>query len=339
MSDAGTDFVRACHSLKRIHEALRYKRPGFVDYCQSKPGLSNGTAYRMIDVAKMFPNLGNIQSGPSALYLLASPSTPESARQEAIERAGQGETITHQSARDIVSNHRNPPIPFTPDTNGWHNQRLRDNEELGLENIIDETTGKLIDIQPKMITPADADDGASRMKPKVNRAGDTETANAFDSCQTPAHAIDPLLPYLPIDWTIWEPACGEGMLVDAFYDADRAVIGSDIINGDNFFTCDGPDIWDCLITNPPYSIKYQWLERCYQLERPFALLLPVETLGAQRAQRLFVEYGVQIIFLDKRINFKMPNKGWDGGGAQFPVAWFTWGLNLETQIVFARLNP
>lgn len=178
---------------------------------------------------------------------------------------------------------------------------------------------------------------ASQMKPKINRAGDIYEPRGFDSCQTPPEAIDPLLPYLPMDWSIWEPACGEGTLVEAFYDADRQVIGTDIITGANFFTCDGPSGWDCIVTNPPYSIKYEWLERCYALDRPFALLLPVETLGAQKAQRLFAEYGVGVILLNRRINFKMPNIGWEGSAAQFPVAWFTWRLDLETQIVFGRL--
>jgi hypothetical protein len=53
---------------------------------------------------------------PSALYLLAAPSTPESARQEAIDRAEAGETITHQTARDIVDQHEHDDDddPLTP---------------------------------------------------------------------------------------------------------------------------------------------------------------------------------------------------------------------------------
>jgi hypothetical protein len=39
---------------------------------------------------------------PSALYLLAAPSTPESARTEALERAAEGEPITYSAAREIM---------------------------------------------------------------------------------------------------------------------------------------------------------------------------------------------------------------------------------------------
>lgn len=173
---------------------------------------------------------------------------------------------------------------------------------------------------------------------KANRAGDLYVPRGYDACQTPPYAIDPLLPYLPMEWTIWEPACGEGLLVEAFYDADRRCIGTDILTGKNFFEYAPPAPWHCLVTNPPYSIKYEWLERCYKLRRPFALLLPVETLGASTAQTQFRTHGLEVLFLDRRVNFKMPNKGWEGGGAQFPVAWFTWGLELPAQMYFGSLG-
>lgn len=48
---------------------------------------------------------------PSALYLLAAPSTPDDARAEAIERAEAGERITHAAAKDIVADHKPPPPP------------------------------------------------------------------------------------------------------------------------------------------------------------------------------------------------------------------------------------
>jgi predicted transcriptional regulator len=43
---------------------------------------------------------------PSALYLLAAPSTPDEAVAEALERAESGEQITHAEAKSIVAAHR-----------------------------------------------------------------------------------------------------------------------------------------------------------------------------------------------------------------------------------------
>jgi hypothetical protein len=161
----------------------------------------------------------------------------------------------------------------------------------------------------------------------------------MDFCQTPHYAIDPLLPYLPKHWAIWESACGEGQIVRKLTNEGYEVIGTDVRGdngrGRNFFF-DSPDMWDCQVTNPPYSIKYDWLERSYQLEQPFALLLPVETLGAKTAQRLFDKHGIEVIFLDKRVNFKMPHKQYSGT-AHFPTAWFTWRLNLPDKMMFSEV--
>jgi len=43
---------------------------------------------------------------PSVLYLLAAPSTPESARQEAIEKAEEDEAITHKQAQELIQAHK-----------------------------------------------------------------------------------------------------------------------------------------------------------------------------------------------------------------------------------------
>lgn len=183
------------------------------------------------------------------------------------------------------------------------------------------------------------DDYMGKKKPKTNRAANEYVPQGFDACQTPPYALDPLLPYLNTEWTIWEPASGEGLLVEALFDSGfNRVEASDLLTGQNFFEYAAPE-WDCLVTNPPYTLKYKWLDRCYQLGNPFALLLPVETLGAKTAQEMFRVHGIQVLFLDKRINFKMPNIGFEGSSAQFPVAWFCWQLDLGSDMVFGNVVP
>lgn len=166
---------------------------------------------------------------------------------------------------------------------------------------------------------------------------DIYTPLGMDACQTPAYAIDPLLPYLPEGLNIWEPACGEGLLEDALIDSGFAVFGSDILTGQNFFEYQ-PETWDAIVTNPPYSIWSLWLERCYRLGKPFALLLKVDVLGTKAGQEMFDQYGIEIIFVNPRICYKMPIKGWAGGGAQFSTAWFTFGLRIGQQMTFSKLN-
>ena len=175
-----------------------------------------------------------------------------------------------------------------------------------------------------------------RTKPKTNRAGNAAVSLPMDCCQTPLYALDPLLPYLDPAWIVWEPAAGKGNIVRGLNAAGYSGFATDIQTGRNFFDF-VPFHWDVLITNPPYSIKYPWLDRCYTLGKPFALLLPIDTIGSQKAQRLFARYGVEIIYMDKRVNFDMPNTGYSGS-AQFSTAWFTWQLGIGKENTYTTLT-
>lgn len=158
---------------------------------------------------------------------------------------------------------------------------------------------------------------------------------APDDFQTPPEALVPLLPYLQKDWLIWECAQGKGYLTEALHEHGYTVIGSDILTGADFLTWT-PEQFDCIITNPPYSLKHKFLIRCYELGKPFALLLPLTTLETRTRQRLFAKHGVEIILFDKRINFHVPSgkesKSW------FATAWFTRGLNIGHQLNFVSLD-
>ena len=173
------------------------------------------------------------------------------------------------------------------------------------------------------------------MKPKENKGYNTGT---YDECQTPPYALDPLIPFLERydEFPIWECASGKGVLSRELERNGFWVLESDISEDGDFFRMIEPG--SIIVTNPPYSLKYKWLEHCYYLDSAFALLMPVEMLGTAKGQKLFNRYGIEVIFMSPRVDFYMPHKGYEGGGAQFPTAWFTWKLNLPQQINFARLN-
>lgn len=183
---------------------------------------------------------------------------------------------------------------------------------------------------------------AKNYKRDTRRTGkaDTNTSQPRDACQTPAYAIDPLLPYLG-DWVIWEPAAGDGILVQALYDSgfrQSQVVYGDILTGQNFFEYE-PDRWDCIVTNPPYSTKYKFLERCYSFGKPFALLLPVDVLGVAEAQRLFKQHqGLEIIFIIGRVGFQTVNTSFADSRPWFASAWFTHGLCVGEAMSFVEIK-
>jgi len=99
-----TGIVNIGEILYRCRDRLAHnKAGGFEGWCQTEFGWGKSTAYRFIQVYESFgnrPNLGQLDIRQSALYLLASPSTPEPVRQEMIDRAEAGETVTHNDIKE-----------------------------------------------------------------------------------------------------------------------------------------------------------------------------------------------------------------------------------------------
>lgn len=153
--------------------------------------------------------------------------------------------------------------------------------------------------------------------------------------QTPPIALETLYKYLIPGSTIWECAAGKGNLVKALEKKDFEVIATDILTGENFMTYE-PEYCDYIITNPPYSLKQEFLKRAYELGKPFAFLLPLTTFETAKRQDLFKKHGLEIILFDKRINFETPSG--KGSGSWFATAWFTNGLNIGKELNFEKLS-
>ena len=111
------------------------------------------------------------------------------------------------------------------------------------------------------------------------------------------------------------------------------IFGSDIKMGEDFITSNRDD-FDCIVTNPPFSIKDKWLEKCYSYGKPFALLLPLTALEGKFRHKLYKKHGIQVILFDGRVQYR----GHNSGSCWFASAWFCYGLNLPNQLNFVELN-
>ena len=94
-----------------------------------------------------------------------------------------------------------------------------------------------------------------------------------------------------------------------------------------------PQHYDLIITNPPYSLKDQFLERAFSLGKPFMMLLPITTLEGKKRSEMFRKNGVQVLIPNKRFNFIAAKKG-----SWFQTSWFTCGLGLERDLNFIGPN-
>jgi len=155
----------------------------------------------------------------------------------------------------------------------------------------------------------------------------------YDEIYTPSEAVYPLLEFLPKDKIYWECTDpGNSNITKVLIENGYKVISTHIKDGFDFLRRIPDFEFDIIITNPPYSLKTQFLKRAYEIGKPFAFLLPIHTLEGRERSKLFRKYGIQVLVLDRRLNFL------DGGksGAWFNTSWFCWKL-LPKDLIFKEV--
>jgi DNA modification methylase len=151
-----------------------------------------------------------------------------------------------------------------------------------------------------------------------------------DHFSTPDYAIEPLLKYINPDWTVWEPADTNGKSRISH----KLRMNGNVVRDTNFdFLKKTPDFcFDCVVTNPPYSIKDDFIFRAMTFRKPFAFLLPLTALEGVRRGSMYRVMGKKfgVLVLDRRVEFT-------GGSVWFNTSWFCYGL-LPEQLIFAELE-
>jgi hypothetical protein len=156
---------------------------------------------------------------------------------------------------------------------------------------------------------------------------------AFDELYTPKEAVECILPYIPYTVKIiWECTAIENSEIVTVLKANGfEVIKSHIKDGLDFFEYE-PQQYDLIMTNPPYSLKDQFLKRAFELDKPFMMLLPITTLEGKKRSEMFQQHKVQVLIPSKRFNFIKEKKG-----SWFQTSWFTWKLNLKSDLIFMNV--
>ena len=105
MKRTSQDIIDLGQRLILVKEKLAYGQFGM--WLAAEFDWTSRTAIRFMNVAEKFSfdNLSKLNFDPSALYELAAPSTPETARLEAIARAHAGEPISYSTAKAIRQKH------------------------------------------------------------------------------------------------------------------------------------------------------------------------------------------------------------------------------------------
>lgn len=158
-----------------------------------------------------------------------------------------------------------------------------------------------------------------------------KNASLYDELYTPVEAVKIILPYVKQFKSVWCPAdTVDSNIVKEVSKEAYATTHSHIKDGVDFLT-DIPDyVFDVIITNPPYSLKDEFIKKCIDYNKPFMLLLPTTALEGKRRNKLWSSLdNFQIIVPNKRFQF-MDNKkaNW------FHTSWFCNRINLPKDIMF-----
>lgn len=126
-----------------------------------------------------------------------------------------------------------------------------------------------------------------------------------DEFYTPSYAIEPIMKYVKAGSKIRCPFDTKNSLfVKELRDAGCEVVYTHIADGKDFFQTSPPCNCDYIISNPPYSIKTEVLERLFDLDIPFAMLCGVVGLFESRRRfSMFRENDFEIMYLNRRVAY------------------------------------
>ena len=158
-----------------------------------------------------------------------------------------------------------------------------------------------------------------------------------DENYTPYYAAEVIIKYIPKSYKIWLPFDEEwSAFYQLFKRAGYDTIRSSITDGLDFFVYE-PDSYDAIVSNPPFSQKDKVLERLYKLQKPFAILLPLDSIQG-RVRYKYFKQGIQLLSFDKRVNYHTPeNMQQYAKGAPFASAYFCRGI-LPKDLILEELQ-
>jgi hypothetical protein len=163
----------------------------------------------------------------------------------------------------------------------------------------------------------------------IGGAGSTKRKES-DFYPTPEKATIALIDFLniPLDVAIWEPACGEGHISKVFDSRSYSVISTDLIDrgygeGDVNFLTHPVKMGDWVVTNPPFTLASQFIEKCIDFDLDgFAIFLKSQYWHASSRTELFEDNPPSYVLpLNWRPSFLEEEKG---KSPTMDFSWMVW---------------
>jgi hypothetical protein len=178
-------------------------------------------------------------------------------------------------------------------------------------------------------------------KIKETQYEDLENTQGRDNFQTPNYATELLIPFIPKNIKhIWECASGKNKMANVLIKHGYNVACSDLSFGANynFLTMKLGKGLQCIITNPPFSLKRKFYNRCKFHNIPFAILIPADYSGWIIDALRFDN--AEKIIPTRRVDYITPTglSSLSGHTSNFHSLWLTWGFGLGNSETFVELT-
>lgn len=132
------DIYQIGYDLCLIKQELQHGQ--FRAWLKTEFDWSISAANKFMQVSRQFQpqDLETVDISPSALYVLAAPSTPQTVRNEALEKAKQGQTITFSLAKKLLKQERtaeqdDATLPENNGLDSYENRLINNTNRLPLE--------------------------------------------------------------------------------------------------------------------------------------------------------------------------------------------------------------
>jgi len=148
----------------------------------------------------------------------------------------------------------------------------------------------------------------------------SDEAKDKDFYPTPKSAFEPLMVHLSAEMQIWEPACGDRRLINWLRERGYTADGADIRDDPSYDFLRDTKSYECIVTNPPFSLAQEFVEHAINNAGEVWMLLPLGFLGAQKRRDWWRknEPGALYILSER------PSFTGDGATDAAEYAWFSW---------------
>lgn len=151
-----------------------------------------------------------------------------------------------------------------------------------------------------------------------------------DDYMTPKYAWEHIEQYIPKDKVIWEAFYGDGKSGQYLTELGCNVIHEPV----DFFE---NNLGDVIVSNPPFSLSKEVMNRLYELDKPFIILFPSSKINTQYFRK-WKDRNIQIIIPKKRIHFEKQvdgevPEGWRSA-CNFDCFYYCYKMNLDRDIIW-----